>query len=108
MTNIITMETAARIWGAHREIETAKKLLADIEGCLRRGDDPTPIDPFGRRRAYDLGVPSGDNSRRLLDVSPRLAVHVIRAHIAEKEKDLAEACVMARMEIDGATPVEAS
>lgn len=102
MTNIISMATAARVWSAHREIETGKKLLAEIEEALREGRDPTPVDPVWRtRRGYQLGVPISDSGHRLLNVSPKLTAHIVRAHIAEKEKELAEACICARIEMEG-------
>lgn len=83
----LSMEIALRIWTAHREIEAGKQLLSDIRAALKEGQ---------------LGVPSGDNSHRLLDVSPRLAVHIIEAHIAEKQRELEEASIAARVEMDSA------
>ena len=100
---VISMRAAHEIWMAHREIEAGEKLLSDIREALRRGEDATPLDAFGRRRAYQLGAPVGDNTHKLLDVSPRLAVYIIEAHIAAKRKELAEASVKARMELDGVT-----
>lgn len=101
---LISMQAAARIWGCHREIEAGQKLLAEITDALKRGTDPTPMDPFGRRTTYQLGIPSGETSHRLLGVSPTLATFIIEAHIANKRAELAEACVVARMELDGALP----
>jgi hypothetical protein len=104
---LITVETASRIWGCHREIEAGQKLLAEITDALKRGADPTPLDPFGRRGTYQLGIPSGDNGHRLFGVSPSLARYIIESHIANKRSELAEACVVARMELDGALPAKA-
>lgn len=104
MSRVISMEAAYRVWMAHREIAAATKLLADIEEASRHGGDPTPIDAFGRQRMFSLGVPHGDNSQRLLNVSNKLAQSVIRAHIAAKERDLIEASEMARLELDGEAP----
>lgn len=102
MTNIISKPTAHRIWNAHHEIELGKKLLEDIEKALSdpRGDS-NPRDAFGRRCSYTLGIPTGHASERMLDVAPRIAAHVIRAHIAEMEKELADACICARIEMEG-------
>jgi hypothetical protein len=97
----MSQEAAYRVWMAHREIATGKKLLADINDKVKWGHDATPLDPFGRRKAFSFGIPNGDNGQRLLDVSPMLAVYVIEAHIAAKEKELAEASIAARMELDG-------
>ena len=43
MTNILSMDSAQRIWKAHREIEVGRKLLADIREALKEGTDPNPI-----------------------------------------------------------------
>ena len=96
----ITMETAARLWKCHREIEIAKKLVADLEEKLRDGEDPTPLDAFGRPRPYSLGVYTSDNSQRLYEVEPRLAKSIMRAHIAEKQRELVAASEQARIELD--------
>jgi hypothetical protein len=107
MTGIISKRAAHRIWSAHREIEVGTKLLADINEALSRHDDPTPLDDFGRRRSYSLGVPVTDSSQRMMDVSPRLAAAVIEAHIAEKQRDLVEATLAARIEMDTPEPSDA-
>ena len=102
---MITQETAARIWNAHREIETGKKMLEDVakEQEKRRLDydkhGPTLRDAFGHRRHFQLGVPSGEDGHRLFEVSPMLAESCIRAHIENKRRDLAEANEAARIAI---------
>lgn len=99
----ITKKTAERIWIAYREIETAEKLLVDMEAGERRYDvdthAPTLKDGFGRQRHLQLGIPNGENGHRLFDVSPVLAKSVIRAHIAAKHAELAEANECARVEL---------
>lgn len=97
---MITKETAARIWNCYREIENGSKLLSDMQQAQKDGTDPNPRDTWGRHRCLQLGVPSGENSHRLFDVQPKLAQSVIRAHIAEKERELAEANEQARIELD--------
>jgi len=47
VTGLISMAAAHRIWTAHREIEAGTKLLANIDDALQRGEDATPLDPFG-------------------------------------------------------------
>jgi hypothetical protein len=98
---MITVETAAQIWTCYREIAAGKKLLEDAEKQLHSEpkEDPFPRDPFGRKRGLQLGVPSGENSHRLFDVPPRLALSVIRAHIAEQERQLVVANEAARIEL---------
>lgn len=98
---MISLETAAAIWNCYREINVGAKLLADLEEALeQRDDNPNPRDAFGRQRPFSLGVPSGsDSSQRMFDVAPRLAVSVIRAHIAEKRRELIVANEQARIEL---------
>jgi hypothetical protein len=96
---MITLETAARIWNCHREIQVGGKLLANMEKAIEEGEDPNPRDAFGRQRNLHLGVPSGENSSQLYDVAPKLALSVIRAHIAEKQRELVEANEQARLEL---------
>lgn len=100
---MITQETAAAIWNAYREIEAGEKMLADMEKESKWEMDktaPALKDAFGHKRHLQLGVPSGDNSHRLLSVNPALAVSVIRAHIANKRKELVEANERARIELN--------
>jgi hypothetical protein len=100
MTSPISMTTAHRLWAAHREIEVGTKLLEDIAETLKEGGHPNPIDAHGRyRRGYSLGVPSG-SGERILNVSPRLAAAVVEAHIAEKRRELVEATLAAKIEME--------
>lgn len=100
---MITPETCAAIYAAHREILAGEKLLADMKAERERADvdkyAATLRDSFGRVRQLSLGIPSGDNSHRLYDVSPVLAESVIRAHIENKRAELVEANERARIEL---------
>jgi hypothetical protein len=99
---MITQETAASIWSTYREIETGNKLLEEMQQALRWEHDknaPVLKDAFGRKQNLQLGIPSGQNSQRLFDVPPQLAETCIRAHIAQKQKELAEANEKARLEL---------
>lgn len=100
---MITRDTAAAIWNAYREIEAGEKLLSDMAKERERLDvdkhAPTLRDAFGRVRQLQLGIPSGENGHRLLDVSPVLAESVIRAHIQNKRAELAEVNERARIEL---------
>lgn len=103
---MITKETAERIWVSYREIQAAEKLLLDMK--QKREDEnldkmaATLTDAFGRRQHLQLGIPSGENGHRLFYVSPMLAEPVIRAHIAARYADLAEANEQARIELNTA------
>ena len=104
---MVTQKTAERIWNAHREIQTAEKLLEDIAEVRARLDERGETrkearlrDAFGNRSRMQLAVPSGDDSRRLFDVFEKLAESIIRAHIADKQRDLVEANEQARIELD--------
>ncbi len=102
---MITQETCALIYAAHREIASGEKLLEDMKKERDRigvdGDkySPTLRDHFGRVRQLQLGIPCGDNSHRLFDVSPVLAESVIRAHIQNKRAELVQANEIARIEL---------
>lgn len=101
---IISMETAANIWKAHREVQTATKMLAELRDKKKWGDDPNPLDAFGRRKPYTLGIPHGDTGHQLVDLSPELALHIIEAHITRKQTELVEACTRASLELSGDLP----
>jgi hypothetical protein len=100
---MITQETCAAIYAAHREIIAGEKLLEDMKGERQRmqADKYAPVlkDAFGRVRQLQLGIPSGENSHRIFDVSPALAESVIRAHIENKRAELVEANEQARIEL---------
>lgn len=100
---MITQETAGQIWQCYREIAAGNKLLEDLAAealRLERDDDlPRLRDAFGHRRNLQLGIPSGENSHRIFDVHPDLAISIIRAHVAEKQAELARLNEIARAEL---------
>jgi hypothetical protein len=100
---MITQETCAAIYAAHREIIAGEKLLEDMKEQRERMQAdkyaPTLKDAFGRVRQLQLGIPSGENAHRIFDVSPVLAESVIRAHIENKRAELVEANERARIEL---------
>jgi hypothetical protein len=109
--NELTNETIETIYHCRREIETAQKLLDELKKEEKRDPydrrEPTLKDSWGHRRNLQLGIPSSDTGRTLYSVPWTLAKYVIEAHIAAKQKELAEAHVRARMELDGVVPVSA-
>jgi hypothetical protein len=86
---MISKQTAYEIWIAYDEIAKGNKIIEDIEEQVRNAEPLNLRDSFGRLRNLQLGVPSGENSQRLFDVHPSLALQVIRAHVAHKEAELA-------------------
>lgn len=98
----ISRNTAQDIAFAWREIEVAEELLKDIETTRR--EPPDIRDAFGRRvEGLELGVPSGNNSRRLFTVPWSLAKPIIEAHIARQRSLIATLTEKARIEIEGQT-----
>jgi len=95
---MITKDTAARIAFAYTEIEHARTLLAELEKSAKDKTVPDFRDAFGRQRGLTLGVPSG-GGYRLMDVNPILGEAVIRAHISNKEAEIAAMCEVARNEL---------
>lgn len=96
---IVSKETAHRIWTAHREIEVAQKLLADIREEAGRGEPETPFDRDTRKH-YQLGVPTSTSGHRLFFVGPELAAQMIEAHIAAMQADLKAASIDALRELE--------
>jgi len=100
---MITEKTIERIWKCQREVRFGESLLEEMKKIsenLKREDSAERLqDAFGRERDLQLGIPSGENSHRLLNVSPHLAVSIITAHIANKKAELIEANEMAIIEL---------
>lgn len=96
---MISKQTAFDIWVAYDEINKGNKLAADIEEQVKRGELLNLRDNFGRYRNLQLGVPSGENSQRLFDVHPALALVVIRAHVAHKQAELEAINEQAKVEV---------
>lgn len=81
----ITAQTAIDIALAHREVETAEKLLAEIRVTMARHEEPDIRDAFGRRQCgLQLGIPTGSNGQRLFNVEWALCLPIIEAHIAKQ------------------------
>jgi hypothetical protein len=99
-SKMVSQKTAVRIWKCYQEIETAGKLISDMEDALKNGKDPNPRDAFGRQKCLQLGVPVSSDGMRLFDVKPTLAMSIMRAHIANMQGELGEANEQARIEID--------
>src|SRR3546814_2850703 len=100
-------ETARAIAFAYREVEVAEKLLAEISETISRCTAPDIRDSFGRQvGGLELGVPSGNNGRRLFNVPWELARPVIEAHVAQQKAIIAALSVKARIELNSATPAE--
>ena len=85
---MIDKDLAYRIWSCHREIEVSNDLVKKMTEELHGEEIPDLRDSFGRRRNLQLGIPSGENCHRLFDVDVKLALAVIRAHIANKTQEL--------------------
>jgi len=99
---MLTNETARKIAYAYAEIEAGEKLLADVRAAMEKVAPVDIRDVFGRPvRRIEIGIPSGDNSRRLLHVEYELAVPVIEAHIAQKHAQLKLLNELARAEVSG-------
>jgi hypothetical protein len=97
---MITEQTAVDIALAYREIAHGEKLLEEVKATRDRFQGTDIRDAFGRRAdGLELGVPSGDNSKRLFQVKWSLAEPVIEAHIADKRSQLAALMIKAEAEL---------
>ena len=98
---MLSKETSIDIALAHREIETAEKLLAEIVEAINDREMPELRDAFGRRQGgLQLGVPSGNDGHRLFNVPWRLAKPVIEAHIANQKSVLSALNEKAKIELN--------
>ena len=106
---MISKQTAMDLALAHREVDTAKALLADVEAASTSSSfDQNDIrDVFGRRQhGLQLGVPSGQNGHRLFDVPWQLAKPIIRAHIEAQKARIAALTELALLEAAAPEAVE--
>lgn len=100
----ISKETAFDLSMAFREVETAQKLLGEIEDALSRRHAPDIRDAFGRHQeGLQLGVPSGSSGHRLFNVPWSIAKPVIETHIAHQQAIIASLSEKARAEL-GVSP----
>ena len=103
---MISKSVCEQLWHCHREIEAGEKLLADVSELAEQNrlartnnqDEKALKDVFGRDQMLQLGIPSGENSHRLFQVSYDMAAPIIRTHIANKKAQLAELNEIARIE----------
>lgn len=96
----ISKETAHDIALAYREVETAEDLLAQINEAISRRQTPDIRDAFGRQRdGLELGVPSGEGSRRLFNVPWTMAKPIIETHVARQRAIIATLSEKARIEL---------
>lgn len=104
---MLSKSVCEKIWHCHREIEAATNLLEEVEKIVFKNNQARAHeehakglkDVFGRDQELELGVPSGENSKRLFRVSLDLAGPIIRAHIANKQSELAELNEVAKLEM---------
>lgn len=103
---MISQETSGRVWNCYREIAAGEKLLADLDEASKEYRDDVRAkslrNAFGERRGLQLGVPSGEWSHRLLDVSPELGRVIIEAHIAQRRSELVALNELCRSEVSAA------
>ena len=85
---MITKELAMSIWRCYQEIESAQKLHEECKEMIDKVHPDHWRDSFGRERGLEMGVPSGDNSRRIFQVNPTAALLVLTDHIHRKTIEL--------------------
>src|SRR5688572_25271788 len=96
---MISKKTAAAIFNCYSEIEKCDKLTIDLKKELADSGELMLKNAFGDRCGLQLGVPCGENSHRLYDVPPELAVAIIGAHKEQQEKKLLELKAIATVEL---------
>ena len=86
---MITKELCRQMYNCYYEIEAANKLVEDAEKSLKDRKPVIERDCFGYEQNFQMSLPSNyENSRTTVKVNPRLALAVMRNHIAEKEAEL--------------------
>lgn len=102
---MISQKTAMDIALAYREVETAEKLLAEINDTFSHRTTPDIRDAFGRHQdGLQLGVPSGSNGHRLFNVPWTMARPIIETHIAQQRAIITALSEKAAIEHAGAQP----
>ena len=97
----ITKETASKIAYAHSEIEAAEGLLITIEEAKLGNRQPDFRDAFGRGHSQiELGIPSGESSRRCYRIGGEMAAVVLQAHIHAKRAEIEALCLLAKAEME--------
>lgn len=96
----ISKETAQKIALAYREVEVGETLLGQLKEAGGRGEAPDIRDVFGRHQGgLQLGVPVGNDGRRLFNVEWSLALTIIEAHIAQQRAVISALSELARIEL---------
>lgn len=85
---MITKQTAHEILLAYQDIENGESMLKVMQDATKEGSLPEMRDAFGKLKQLQLGIPSSPTSTRLIDVHPKLAIQIIKAHVAEKQAAL--------------------
>lgn len=99
---MITPETATDIAVIYRDVAEAEKLLDDVRMAIDNFGRVDIRDVFGRRRhTLEMGIPTGNSSRRIVHVPYQLAIPVIEATIASHKARLSALAEKARFELSG-------
>lgn len=106
--NMITAETARRIWSCHKEIEHCKELMAAALERLKQEveGDSSKDEPEKKFHPIEMGIPyfnraGNDTSHRIYKLTTDLAVTVLDAHGKKMEEHLAKLMVLAQQELNG-------
>jgi len=106
---MISKETCQKIWHCHREIEVSNQSIEGINEFIQKNNDYKTANEFARSventwgggRGVEMQVPSNESgsSKSIYNVSPELALAVIKAHIANKTAELAELNEISKIEL---------
>ncbi|MCM2453388.1 hypothetical protein [Agrobacterium vitis] len=103
LMKLISKQTAMDIALAYREIETAEELLKEVTEALSKREQPDIRDAFGRpQNGLQLGVPSGNDGRRLYNVPWSIVAPIIETHIATYKAKVALLTEKAKAEVSDA------
>lgn len=102
---ILPQQLAMDIYNCHSEIVRAEKLLEEVKKYLETDkincNTDTLRDAFGRQQNnLELGIPSGQSSRSIIRLSPKLGKYIIEAHLASMKAELVELSVSAKIALE--------
>ena len=85
---MISKELCRQIYTCYDQIERCDKLISDMNEAIEKSGSSDLLDAFGSRKGLELGIPSGNNSHRIVNVSPEIAIKVIIEHKEFNQREL--------------------
>jgi len=85
---MITKEIARLIHNCYTEIESAEKMIEELQKSLNDKGEFELKDNWGNSRGLELHVPTSQSGHSIKRVPMSLALNVIKLHVITQEKEL--------------------